>query len=142
MERKFVCYCGLYCENCAVKAKVEPAAQVLYNEMKEAGFEGIMPFMPDGDSFWRFLKSTAQNGTCVSCQEGSGNPNCTIRMCAKEKGIEACALCESYPCEHFARTFEVYGILKEDNELLREKGFDEWGTLQDERKSQGFTYTG
>lgn len=29
MDRKYSCYCGLYCENCAVKVKVEPAAKVL-----------------------------------------------------------------------------------------------------------------
>jgi len=33
MDRKYACYCGLYCENCAVKAKVEPAARVLFDEM-------------------------------------------------------------------------------------------------------------
>ena len=30
MDRKYSCYCGLYCENCAVKVKVEPAAKVLF----------------------------------------------------------------------------------------------------------------
>ena len=36
MNKKYICYYGLYC---AVKAKVEPAAKVLYKEMKKAGFE-------------------------------------------------------------------------------------------------------
>ena len=38
MDKKFSCYCGLYCGNCAVKVKIEPAAKVLYHEMKSAGF--------------------------------------------------------------------------------------------------------
>ena len=42
MDKKYMCYCGLYCENCATKAKVEPAAKVLYSEMKKAGFEDIV----------------------------------------------------------------------------------------------------
>ena len=48
MDKKYMCYCGLYCENCATKAKVEPAAKVLYSEMKKAGFEDIVQFLPDG----------------------------------------------------------------------------------------------
>ena len=34
MNKKYMCHCGLYCENCAVKAKVEPASKALYEEMK------------------------------------------------------------------------------------------------------------
>jgi hypothetical protein len=26
MDKKYACYCGLYCENYAVKVKIEPAA--------------------------------------------------------------------------------------------------------------------
>ena len=82
MNKKYICYCGLYCENCAVKAKVEPASKVLYEEMKKAGFEDIIHFIPDGEGFWRFLKSVSQEGACISCQEDSGNPGCTVRICA------------------------------------------------------------
>lgn len=57
MDRKYACYCGLYCENCAVKVKDEPAAKVLYEEMKKLGFEGIMQFFQDGEKFWPFLKA-------------------------------------------------------------------------------------
>ncbi len=37
MDNKYIGYCGLYCENCVTKAKVEPAAKVLHDEMKQAG---------------------------------------------------------------------------------------------------------
>ena len=141
MNKRYVCYCGLYCENCAVKARVEPAAITLYEEMKKAGFEDIIHFIPDGEGFWRFLKSVAQEGSCISCQEGSGNPGCIVRICAREKGVEMCALCAHYPCEKFDGFFKAYPILKNDNDLLREKGLDEWNKLQEERKAKGFTYT-
>ena len=140
MDKKYICYCGLYCENCAVKAKIEPSAKVLCDEMKMAGFEEIIQFIPDGDSFWSFLKNMAENGICSSCHEGSGNPSCAVRMCAKDKGIEMCALCDSYPCEHFGEFFKGYPILKHDNALLREKGLEAWSRLQDERRTKGFVY--
>jgi hypothetical protein len=140
MDKKYACYCGLYCENCAVKARVQPAAKVLYNEMKAAGFEQIVHFMPEGEEFWAFLKGMAEKGTCTSCREGSGNPGCTVRICAKEKGVEMCALCESYPCSHFDQFFKGYPILRQDNALLREKGWDAWAQIQDERRANEFTY--
>ena len=124
-----------------MKAKVEPAAIALHDEMKKAGFEDIINYIPDGESFWRFLKSVAEEGACLSCQEGSGNPGCAVRICAQKKGIEMCALCESYPCEIFSEFFKAYPILKEDNAILREKGMAEWEKLQDDRCKSGFAYT-
>ena len=141
MDKKYTCYCGLYCENCAVKAKVEPASKTLYEEMKKAGFEGIIHKIQGGDGFWAFLKGMVNDGVCISCRDGSGNPGCTVRICAQEKGIEMCALCDSYPCDKFASFFEGYPVLKHDNALLREEGMGAWSKLQDERRARGFTYS-
>lgn len=141
MDRKYACYCGLYCENCAVKVKVEPAAKVLHEEMAKLGFEEIMPFFPDGETFWRFLKGMSAEGVCVSCKAGSGNPACKVRLCAKEKDIEMCAFCKSYPCGLFTEFFEGYPMLKNDNAILKEKGWDSWGKLQDERHAKGFGFS-
>ena len=141
MNKKYMCYCGIYCENCAVKAKVEPASKVLYEEMKKAGFEDIINFIPDGEGFWRFLKSVSQEGACISCQEGSGNPGCVVRICAKEKGIEMCALCQEYPCDKFYEYFKGYPVLEHDNDILRKDGLDKWAEMQNERKEKGFTYS-
>ena len=140
MNSEYVCYCGLYCENCAVKAAIDPAAQTLYGEMKAADFEHVMPYMPDGEAFWLFLRGMAERGTCTSCKAGSGNPACAVRVCAKEKGVEACALCKSYPCGHFDAFFAGYPMLKDDNALLKEKGWGAWAKLQDERRANGYTY--
>lgn len=141
MKESSVCYCGLYCENCATKARVVPAAQTLYKEMQQAGFEEVVPFLPNGEAFWSVLKSMAEEGTCDSCKAGSGNPDCAIRLCAKEKGVEVCALCECYPCPHFDELLKGYPVLKQDNALLREEGMAAWGRMQDGRRAEGFTYT-
>ncbi|MDR2887943.1 MAG: DUF3795 domain-containing protein [Bacteroidales bacterium] len=140
MDKKHTCYCGLYCEICAVKAKITPAAKALYREMQKAGFEEIIHLIPGGDSFWPFLKSMAENGTCTSCREGSGNPGCAIRICAKEKSVELCALCNSYPCGHFTEFFRGYPTLEHDNAMLREKGMEAWSKFQDERLANGYVH--
>ena len=140
MNNKYIGYCGLYCENCSVKVKIEPAAKTLYEEMKKCGFEDIIQFFPGGENFWLFLKGMVDPGICVSCKEGGGNPGCGVRVCAKEKGVEMCAFCESYPCDKFTAFFERYHVLKSDNLLCKEKGIEAWAELQDERKKAGFTY--
>ena len=141
MDKHFACYCGLYCENCAIKVKVFPAAKLLYDEMKSAGFDDVVNSIPGGDGFWSFLKSIAENWICTSCRDGSGNPGCKVRVCAQEKGVEMCALCADYPCDLIDNFDEGYPMLKLDNALLREKGWEAWGSLQDKRRLIGFTYS-
>ena len=140
MDKKYVCYCGLYCENCAVKVKVEPAAKCLYDEMKSAGFEEVISFIPGGEGFWSFLKGMTDDGICISCRDGGGDPGCVIRVCAKEKGVEICTLCDDYPCDKVAVFLERHPALDSDNALLRNKGWATWSVLQDERMYEGYTY--
>jgi hypothetical protein len=107
MDKQFACYCGNYCKSCAVMAKVAPTSKLLYDEMKKAGFEEFIQYIPDGNAFWKFLTGMANEGTCVSCKDGSGAPGCAVRICAKEKGVEMCAFCENYPCEKISPFFDI-----------------------------------
>ncbi|MCL2153847.1 MAG: DUF3795 domain-containing protein [Oscillospiraceae bacterium] len=143
MNKKYICYCGLYCENCAVMVKVVPAAKTLYDEMLKAGFEDVISYIPGGDGFWPFLKNMSTDGICISCKDGGGNPECAVRICAKGKAVEVCAQCDEYPCEKLNAFFEQsvgYHTLKQDNALLREQGMEAWAKLQDERRKTGFTH--
>jgi hypothetical protein len=112
--------------------------------MRKAGFEATINFIPGGDGFWPFLKNMATDGLCISCKDGGGDPGCVIRLCAKEKGVDMCALCKEYPCGHFDASSQKYPALNsmlQDNALLREQGMDAWIKLQDERRANGYTYT-
>jgi len=111
--------------------------------MKAAGFEDVITYIPGGEGFWSFLKGMAEDGMCISCREGGGNPGCAVRICAKEKGVEMCAFCEDYPCDKFDAFLNVtagYPVLEQDNILLREKGWEAWRAVQEERQKAGFTY--
>ena len=108
--------------------------------MKKAGFEEVINYIPGGDGFWPFLKGMAMDGVCVSCKDGSGDPGCSIRRCAKDKGVDMCALCEDYPCAKIEVFFERNPVLKDDNALLRDKGWVTWAVLQDKRKSGGYIF--
>jgi hypothetical protein len=122
-------------------SKVAPASMLLHEEMKKAGFEDIIHLIPGGDGFWQFLRGMAEDGVCVSCKDGSGNPGCAVRVCAKEKGVEMCALCEEYPCKMLDGFWQRYPILIQDNALLRDEGMEAWTKLQDGRRARGFAYS-
>ena len=52
---------------------------------------------------------------CEGCEQGGGSPNCSIRTCAAEKGVELCNMCsELDSCDKFA-------WLGEGSESLKEK---------------------
>ncbi|MCL1904994.1 MAG: DUF3795 domain-containing protein [Methanomassiliicoccaceae archaeon] len=139
-EKNFIACCGLWCGNCSFKAKVIPAASILCNEMRNAGFEGIVNMMPNGKEFWTFLKGTVDS-TEITCRGGCGNPSCGIRLCADEKDVEMCAFCDEYPCGAFAKLSENLPLVSEDNEFLRKNGVDAFIKMQKERRSKGFVYS-
>jgi len=140
MDENLICYCGLYCGNCAVKARVHPAAVKLRDEMEKAGFGDVINAIPGGGDFWKFLSGMVSEGICVSCQKGSGNPGCAVRKCAQEKGMKMCALCESYPCDLFQKYFKGFAGVFRDNDVIREKGMKAWSKMQDDRRKKGYTY--
>ena len=123
---------------------MEPAAKVLCDEMRAAGFEDVIAHIPGGEGFWSFLKGMTDDGICVSCRDGGGNPACAVRICAKEKEVEMCTFCEDYPCDKFAAFFEAtvgYPVLKQDNAVLRDEGWEAWMALQEGRRVKGYTYS-
>ena len=143
MDKQLSCYCGLYCGYCAVKVKVGPAAKVLYDEMISAGFEDVISDIPGGEGFWPFLKHMAEQGMCVSCRDGGGNPECAIRLCAQDKEVEMCAFCTEYPCGKLTEFFKSSvgcAVLEKDNVLLRDKGWEAWAELQDKRLENGYKF--
>ncbi|MCL2671788.1 MAG: DUF3795 domain-containing protein [Clostridiales bacterium] len=140
MDNQHSAYCGLCCENCAVRVHIYPAALALQTEMQRAGFDQVVHAIPGGAEFWGFLGGMVQSGVCPSCRAGGGNPGCRVRVCAREKGVEMCALCASYPCA-LTETFDAgYPMLKTDNALLRDAGWQAWSDLQDARRAEGYTY--
>ncbi len=51
---------------------------------------------------------------CAGCENGGGPPDCTIRICARDKGIELCSSCDDLSsCEKFDWLGECGGKLRE-----------------------------
>ena len=58
---------------------------------------------------------------CAGCESGGGPPDCTIRICARDKGIELCSFCDDLDsCDNFG-WLEDYGEKVKEN-LKKRRG--------------------
>jgi hypothetical protein len=58
---------------------------------------------------------------CEGCEKGGGSPDCTIRICAKEKGFSLCNECDEFEgCTKFDWLGDKSFSLKE--RLVENKG--------------------
>ena len=37
-------------------------------------------------------------GDCPGCRNGGGDPDCPLRKCASERGLDGCWQCDEFPC--------------------------------------------
>jgi len=141
-DLKYVTYCGLYCKLCTTIARAPRQARDLRDTMRRDGWEhyGEMVHPGFGD-FWRILNELgADDETCLGCRGGCGRPDCEIRVCARERQVEICPLCDDCPCERVEALGRSYPTLIADGARLRAVGIDAWIAEQEERRATGFAY--
>jgi hypothetical protein len=138
---KLVTYCGLYCALCAQRGRIPSQAQALRESMVKEGYEFWGKEIPEFNEFWGFLTNLSQPDTsCPGCRQGGGPPFCTIRKCAREKGLEICVECDEYPCRRIHAIAEGYPTLLSEGKRIQKIGIDAWIKEQEERVKTGFAY--
>jgi hypothetical protein len=100
-------FCGYRCDLCPVHK--DNVKRIGKDEVK-AGFVKYFNHELDFD---------ASDG-CKGCPE-DGDPNCTVKTCAKEKGSENCASCEEFPCENVQGKMDVIDKYFDDVSALPER---------------------
>ncbi|MBU0494545.1 MAG: DUF3795 domain-containing protein [Chloroflexi bacterium] len=105
-SKELVSYCGLYCGTCAVyKGQFVEAAKQLQNLCQAYGVAGWAPQMTDyapamaGYEQFAGVLEWFTAFDCKSCREGDGDPNCKMRICVKERGLDGCWACADLPCD-------------------------------------------
>lgn len=68
-----------------------------------------------------------------------GYPQCSIRSCAKKRGVTVCNVCLEFPRQHLT-LLRRYPTWMADNERMREVGLKRWITEQEARVARGFAY--
>lgn len=67
-------------------------------------------------------------------------PRIAIRDCASARGVDACPLCDDYPCDRIQALAKPYVTLLGDGQRLREVGIERWIEEQKARQERGFAY--
>ena len=142
-DLKYVTYCGLYCKQCANMTYIPQQAKALYNTLKREGFDFFGPYGSEKfNDFWDYLQQLAdQDRTIPGCRGGCGDPNCKVRICAREKDVEICVYCDEYPCGNFEMLIKRYPALLGDGQKLNAIGIDAWLEAQEERCRRGYCFS-
>jgi len=139
-ELEFVTYCGLYCGLCAGRARIPKRATALQEAMTEEGWPDWGGGIPGFAEFWRFLEGLHADSGCPGCRAGGGPPECQIRNCARQRGLELCSQCPDFPCPRIKALGAIYPTLLADNRRLQAVGLEQWLAEMEERARRGVVY--
>jgi len=139
-------YCGLYCGACDIYQKRISQSG---NELKYVldvydfgSFAGQIPGLEEYEKFYKVLNTLiAFFGQCPACLKGGGNPQCAIRICAREKGYQTCAECASFPCDKVKVITDGYPDARENLMEIKETGLEKWCKKQQELVDKGLRYS-
>ena len=138
---RHVAYCSLYCGLCAHRNRIPQQAHQLQKSLHEEGMDDWYKYTEMKNTFptfWQLLQKLVDFD--CTCRTGGGPPDCKIRQCAKQKGIEMCTQCREYPCKLIQNLAEHYPTLIQDGKRLQKIGLEKWVKEQDERAKRGVVY--
>lgn len=130
----------VYSVDCAQSARIPKQAAALQEAMAEEGWPYWGHTVSGFTEFWGFLEKLQAKGGCPGCRAGGGFPQCQIRVCARERGMELCSQCPDFPCAHIEALGALYPTLIADNQRLQVVGLEQWLGEQEERAQRGFVY--
>ncbi|UCD50162.1 MAG: DUF3795 domain-containing protein [Phycisphaerales bacterium] len=140
-ELELVTYCGLYCGLCSARGRIQRQAETLRQSMTKDGYDVWGAELPGFKEFWTFLRDLSDpEKSCPGCRQDGGPPFCSIRKCARQRGIDVCVYCDEYPCRRVESIAKGYPTLIADGRRMKEIGVETWIAEQEERAKTGFAY--
>lgn len=146
----FVGYCGLYCNACGIRQeKIKAAANNLRGILSHYGFDKMMPELAKWepslkhyDTFTEVMNGLVKMfGDCPGCLQEGGDPNCKVRLCAKQKGYRTCAECsETETCENLAPYRKGYKGLIPAHQNIRKNGIGSYAEGMQKKVDNGYSY--
>lgn len=95
-------YCGIWCGSCVAGNGSLKELSARYLRLTEAyDLKQWAPQDFDYTQFSQGLASIATMAPCPGCLEGGGNPECSMRKCARKFDLLSCSACNrGEGCEH------------------------------------------
>jgi len=144
-------YCGLYCNACGIRQeKIKTVVNNLRDIISAYGFDKMMPELAKWEPNFKHYKEfnkvmeglVKMFGDCPSCLQGGGDPNCKVRICAKQKGYRICAECsETEICEYLAPYRKGYKGLTSDLRTVKQKNIEKFDEGMQKKVDEGYSYT-
>lgn len=138
--------CGIYCGACDIyNNNVAGSAGKLKRILDSYGYtfkgvEGIEESYPEFKKVLAYIVNRFKPGVSCRCGCENGIPDCPIRKCASEKGVETCARCSDFPCEKLDSLDRYYGIVAELRKQ-KERGLQAWADKMAAKVAEGWAYT-
>jgi hypothetical protein len=136
-------YCGAYGGTCARYhgyTAFREAASMLREIADAHGFQYWMPGAVKDFDYTEFRKGLAFFSDADSwlvcrgsCKSGDGRPNCPMRDCCRERGLDTCFDCGDFPC----RKVEWHPRIIKRAEEYKKLGKEEWLREQEKKAKQG-----
>jgi hypothetical protein len=146
VDKDLITYCGVYGGTCAYHtghSALRETASILSELTDALGFQHWMPEIVKDFDYKEFRKGLAffsdQKSWLVCtkcCKDGYGRPNCPMRNCCRERGLDICFDCEEFPCKKIKWDARALKRAEEYKKL----GKDEWWRTQVEKANQRFEH--
>lgn len=135
-DREQTAFCGLYCGDCipanqslfdtaaALKQQLESCQFEKYAEHKSATNRTFNAYR----IFREVLDAILTLRCPKTCFQSGGNPDCAIRVCARQRGLEGCWLCQDFEtCEALKIMGTCHGdTVKHNLRMIRQHGVENW----------------
>ena len=144
MREDLITYCGVYGGTCARwcdYTEFRDLAALLAEWVDAQGFQHWMPNVMQEFNYGEFREgleffskgdSWPVGHRC--CKGGDGNPECEIRKCCREHGLEICFDCDEFPCVKVGEDSRMIERARQ----YKAQGKLEWLQQQVERANRGF----
>ncbi|MFC1924418.1 DUF3795 domain-containing protein [Chloroflexota bacterium] len=135
MDAKLTSYCGLYCSDCIPsKEELFSSIEKLEELMESLHFEEyanlkskVYPKLSQYRIFNEVLKEMKLLKCSISCRNGGGKEDCSIRICCKNNDRNGCWECKDRKsCDLLQPLIKVHSNLYYHHDLIRYHGIDDW----------------
>lgn len=87
-------YCGIWCGSCvAGNSALRELSCRFADTVDSYDLKGWVPSTFDFDEFYKGLQAIEGMPLCQGCVKGDGAPDCAIRACALDRGVDDCVEC-------------------------------------------------
>lgn len=86
-------------------------------------FAAVDPVFAKYPAFESMLQRFCAAG-CTGCREGLGAvPQCTVKNCVRDKGLDFCHECAQFPCVDPGLPPSLRALWQQNNQRIQEVGF-------------------